>query len=69
MKILLVTGIVLLSTACSMDEIKRFGYESGNQYVCNEQEPNLPDKVRQCRQKAQSYDEYQSARAETLSKN
>ncbi len=61
-------GMLLLSTACSVDTIKRLGYETGKQYVCNTQEPNLPDKVRQCQENAQSYEEYEVARAEILSR-
>ncbi|MFT7460581.1 MAG: hypothetical protein ACI909_003269 [Planctomycetota bacterium] len=48
MKIIRVTGFVSMSSACSLDDIKRLSHEAGNHYVCNYQEPNLPDKVREC---------------------
>jgi hypothetical protein len=67
LKIMLTTGMLLLTTACSLDEVKRFAYETGNNYACNEHEPNLPEKVRECEENALSYEEYKAARDETLS--
>jgi len=68
-KILLVVGTALLLSACSEDAITRLAYETGKQYVCNTQEPNLPDRVRQCQENAQSYEEYKAARAQMLSRD
>ncbi len=68
-KTFILIGTVLLLTACSMDEIKRFGYWTGTHYVCNHQEPNLPDKVWKCEKNTMSYEDYEAARAETLSSN
>ncbi len=68
-KTLVLVGIVLPSTACSIDAIKRIGYWTGTHYVCNYQEPNLSDKVWECEKNTMSYEEYEAARAETLSSN
>ena len=59
--------LVLSASACSMDDLKRTAYEVGNNYACNEHEPNLPEKVRQCQEREMSYEQYKVAREKTLS--
>ena len=59
--------LILSAAACSMDELKRSAYVTANNYACNEHEPNLPDKVRQCQEREMSYEEYKVAREKVLS--
>ena len=66
---LLAVVLPVFTCACSLDDINRLAYETGTQYVCNEQQPNLPDQVRECQASSMSYDAYRAARAETLSDN
>ena len=59
--------LVLSTTACTLDELKHTAYMMGNNYACNEHEPNLPEKVRQCEEREMSYEEYKAAREKILS--
>jgi len=58
---LLFFGILVLLSACSIEDVKRAGYDSLHQYQCNEQtgvgEPN-------CDPNHPSYDEYQDQLSE-----
>ncbi len=66
LKKLLIFSILFAGTACSAHDIKRFVYDIGKHYACNENEPNLPDKVQECTDRELSYEEYKAAREETL---
>ena len=58
--------LVLSTTACTLDELKHSAYMMGNNYACNEHEPNHPDKVRDCIDSELSYSEYKTAREDKL---
>lgn len=62
------SSLILIScSACGTEWLKKVGYETSNNYVCEEQGPNLPEQVRKCKETKMSYEEYQAARAKTLS--
>ncbi len=60
-KIMLILGALVILSACSMEDIKRAGYDALHQRQCIEQvgvsdcDPNHPD-----------YDEYQRQRSEVV---
>ena len=67
----LIFSLILIAcmTACSLDGIKRFGYEIGKNYGCHQSSDNHPqqlDKERECLEESTSYDEYKEARSEDL---
>jgi hypothetical protein len=59
--------ILLLCSSCSLDQLTQTAYEMGNNYACNEHEPNHFDKVRDCIDSELSYSEYKTARQEKFS--
>jgi len=59
--------ILLLCSSCTLEQLTHSAYEMGNNYACNEHEPNHPDKVRDCIDSELSYSEYKTAREDKLS--
>ena len=58
--------IIIGLAGCNGNWWNRLGYDISNDYVCQQQEPNLPDRVRECKENTMSYEEYRTERAKTL---
>lgn len=67
-KIRLVTNILvlLLCSACTLQDIKRWGYHIAREYSCENHGPNLPKRQVECMEEGMSFDEYEAARRQEV---
>lgn len=54
--------LMLVSTGCSIDDIREWGYRITKEYACENHAPNIPRRQVECMEEGLSFEEYEEAR-------